>query len=395
MAGGKVRVVGQNYTERDAAEMAFGTDGIRAKNTTKDGFVGNGDTLTVSDKGLMPWQQKRTFSHEAYNVKDLDARVGQAQDNAARYDSRAAPVSGQTQIDTGNENQARGQQWNLAQMLSAQTQGQGPSLAQMQLQKATDANIRQAMALGASQRGVGAGAAMRSIANNTAMAQQQAGADSAALRLQEQQAAQNQLGQLLAGMRGQDQSIAGSQAQLNQQVALANQQAQLGMTGLNDTQNRFYGQTANDLYSQQMAAQQAREQAAIQYEGMLRGVAVNTQQTGMQAGGSILSALGGLAALSDETKKTNIEPGTKGLDEFLSSLSSNKYEYKDKKHGDGTYWSPMAQDLEKTEVGRSMVVETPEGKAVDYARGLGAYLAGLSDVHKRLKKMERKAASHA
>lgn len=383
----KVRVVPQEGGFRDATFQDV--KNVYQRGTTRpppDGF--NGDTLGVSDGGMFPWQQKRSFDPTAYNVQNLDQRVAQNQERAAQYDARGAPVAGQTRIDTGNENQARGQQYSLAQTLAAQANGQGPSLAQMQLQKATDANIHQAMALGASQRGVGAAGVMRSVANNTAMAQQQAAADSAALRLQEQQASQNQLGQLLAGMRGQDQSIAGSQAQLNQQVALANQQAQLGMTGLNDAQNRYYAQAGTDLYSQQMAARQAREDEAIRYEGMLRGVAVEGQKTGTQVAGAGLAALGGLAALSDETKKTNIEDGGKELDKFLGALSSNKYEYKDKKHGPGTYWSPMAQDLEKTEVGKSMVVETPEGKVVDYARGLGAYLAGLSHVHKRLARIE-------
>jgi hypothetical protein len=340
---GPVRVVGQNYTERDAAEMLY--PGIKAQRTTQDGFINGGDTLTVSDKGLMPWQQKRAFDPGAYNVANLDNRVAQNNDLAGQYGTGSMEV--------------RGQQGTLAQMLADQAAGRGPSVAQQQLQQGTDKNIATQMAMAATMRGANQAGALRQLGYQQAGARQQMAGDAATLRLNEQNQAQNQLGQLLAGMRGAD-----------------------------EQQARFYGQTSNDLLAQQLAARQAREQAAIQYEGMLRGVAVNTQQNGMQAGGSALAALGGLAALSDETKKSNIEPGDKELGKFLSSLTDNKYEYKDKKHGEGTYWSPMAQDLEKTEVGKSMVVETSEGKVVDYARGLGAYLASLSHVHKRLKKLE-------
>ena len=48
----------------------------------------------------------------------------------------------------------------------------------------------------------------------------------------------------------------------------------------------------------------------------------------------------------------------------------------------------MAQELEKSEVGTSMVVDTPQGKMVDYGRGLGAMLSAEAMNHDRLKKLE-------
>ena len=80
------------------------------------------------------------------------------------------------------------------------------------------------------------------------------------------------------------------------------------------------------------------------------------------------------------------------MGEFLAALSSNAYEYKDKaKHGTGRYFSPMAQDLEKTEVGKSMVVEGADGvKMVDYSRGFGVLLAAQAQLNKRLSEMEGK-----
>lgn len=78
----------------------------------------------------------------------------------------------------------------------------------------------------------------------------------------------------------------------------------------------------------------------------------------------------------------------KKLKEFVEALKAHQYTYKDKKHGAGTYISPMAQELEKTELGKSMVVETPDGKAVDYARAGGVMLATAAMLNNRLDSLE-------
>ncbi len=313
-----------------------------------DGFDWSGRQVTT-DTGLSGWTKGRDFDNDAYNVRNLNQRVEQNQDKAAQYAYHT-----------------RARQTTLADALAAQASGKGPSLANAQLQQGTDRNIQAQMAMAASQRGAGAAGAGRQLAYQQAASRQQMAGDAATLRLNEQMQAQNQLGGLLAGMRGAD-----------------------------DQQNRYFEQQANDLYTQQMQARQARESLGVQYDLGLRGVAVNGQGQAMQAAGSGLAALGGLAFLaSDERLKKDIEPGGKDLGAFLDALSSNKYKYKDEKHGKGEFYSPMAQDLEKTPVGRSMVEDTPEGKMVNYSRGLGALLAGLADTHQRVKKLEGKGASN-
>jgi hypothetical protein len=56
----------------------------------------------------------------------------------------------------------------------------------------------------------------------------------------------------------------------------------------------------------------------------------------------------------------------------------------------------MAQELEKSELGRRLVKDTPSGKMVDYGRGLGTMLAAIADMNSRVKELEtrkkRKAA---
>jgi hypothetical protein len=114
----------------------------------------------------------------------------------------------------------------LIAQLQQQAAGQGPSLAQLQLQQATGENMNNAMALGAAQQGQGLGAqaALRSILDNQARIQQQSALQSAMLRNQEQMQAREQLGGVLGGVRGQDLGAAQAQAgnELNREQFNAN-----------------------------------------------------------------------------------------------------------------------------------------------------------------------------
>lgn len=94
--------------------------------------------------------------------------------------------------------------------------------------------------------------------------------------------------------------------------------------------------------------------------------------------------------VSDVNAKTNIKEGDKQLDNFFSTIGAHEYEYKDKKDGVGKFVSPMAQELEKTTIGKSAVINTPEGKKVDYPRLTGTALAGLALHHEDIKKINKK-----
>jgi len=93
--------------------------------------------------------------------------------------------------------------------------------------------------------------------------------------------------------------------------------------------------------------------------------------------------------LSDEDKKKDIEPADKTVSDFIKSLGAHSYEYKNPKHGEGRFVSPMAQELEKTDVGKSAVVDTPEGKMVNYGRLGGITLAAVAMINKRLDHIEQ------
>ena len=48
----------------------------------------------------------------------------------------------------------------------------------------------------------------------------------------------------------------------------------------------------------------------------------------------------------------------------------------------------MAQDLEKTTLGKQFVLDTPAGKLVDMGQGLAAILASQSYLNSRMKRLE-------
>lgn len=231
---------------------------------------------------------------------------------ALQAQGRAGPSTGYSNISQGPQDQFRQGQLGLAYQLSQQAAGQGPSLAQQQLQAGTDRNIAQAMAMAQAQQGQGAGLAQRQVAQQQAGMAAQTNQDAGALRLQEQMQAQNMLGQVLAGGRGQDIGLATEQAGLNQGANLANLQATLSQRGMNDARSQFYDQAAmgqdlaqgqqNLSFAQLMAQnaqqnqqsqQQAYEDAARRRMGFFGGLV----QQGAEGAGKLASSLGPALAM--------------------------------------------------------------------------------------------------
>lgn len=243
-----------------------------------------------------------------------------------------------------------------------------------------------------------------------------------------QQAAQTNAGFTQAANAanlGATQETALAQGQLTQGTSAANLQA-----GVQQQQQK------DELVKQYLAMGMSMDQAAMQadiqqkqfnakllvdQEGIKKGLAASSAQAGGQVIGGAMSALGaigakaisdrrektnvrsgrralgellsaGASSLSDEREKTEIRPAKKALGELLSGVGSHEYEYKDPDkplRGRGRFVSPMAQEIEETEIGRSMVKTGPDGtKIVDYGKGLGAMLSGLGWLHERMGKLE-------
>lgn len=206
-----------NLTSNKASQKRIDTQGADMQNTL-------GQVAATSSGGSAPG----TLPGYRTTAEYLDAQ----------RDAAAPP---NVYLDQTRSNQLRDQQMSLGQALANQANGIGPSLAQMQLQKGVNSNLAASMAMAASQRGMGRAAALRGLGYQSADIRQQGAQDAAMLRLQEQQQAQNTLGQLLAGTRGQDMSEAG-----------ANLQAALTQRGMNDANRQYY--TSQGLNLDQLQA---------------------------------------------------------------------------------------------------------------------------------------------
>ena len=323
------------------------------------------------------------------------AQAPQAQ--AYMYGGSAAPII-QHQYQQGYEQdqsaslqeqqrqlQARQQQQGLVDLLQRQANGSGgPSVAEQQMRMGLDAAAQQANALAAGSRG-NPMLAMRQAQQAQGQLAMQAAGQGAALRAQEQLAARGQLGGLLDQMRGADMASRGYFGQqgqfqqgLQQSAFLANQQAQM--------------QAALANQGAQLTEQQMAQQNKQFYDNLSFQRAMQNQQMTMGIVGGALGAAGSAMAVSDRRAKASIESGREGLRELLGKLTAQEWDYRDERHGHGRHIGVMAQDLERSRLGREMVIETPEGKMVDTKRMTAAALAAAAELNRRVERLEKRSA---
>ena len=92
---------------------------------------------------------------------------------------------------------------------------------------------------------------------------------------------------------------------------------------------------------------------------------------------------------SDENLKTDVQSAEPNITDFLNKIGAYNYTYKDPaQDGVGTFTSPMAQELEKTELGKQAVIDTPRGKMVNYPRLGAVNLAAVSVVHRQQQRLQ-------
>lgn len=278
------------------------------------------------------------------------------QQREAQQAAGAQGLAGQTQ--------AGQQQQQLIGQMQQRALGQAPSVAELQMGRGFDV-ARQALASqAASQRGVSGGLAQRQLARATAGTMGEQAAQGGLLRAAEQQQAEQSLAGLLGQTRAQDQAL----------MAQANQLAQQYMAmGMSADQAQFRANM--DLENMRNQARQAQAQVGVQ------------QQAGLLGAGATIGA----ALLSDKNQKTNIQESSQEIGKFLKALSAKSYDYKDSSMpgaGEGKRYGIIAQDLEKSEMGKSLVMDSPLGKMVNVPQSVGALLAAVSHLNKRLDKLE-------
>ena len=231
------------------------------------------------------------------------------------------------QMQMGPQEQYRAKQMALAGMLNQQAMGQGPSAAQAQLQMGSDRAMQQAMALGASYRGGNALAGMRQAQFQRADIAQNATAQSAMLRAQEQQAAQQALSNHLASGRGQDIGLSQAQAGFTQQANqvnagmqqdanMANLQAGIQQQGQRESLVQQYLQMGMtlDQANYQANVQQNQYQYGLiaQQMAAANNVSVQNAAQGMQIGGAAIGAVG-----------AGVTGGTAALGGYLANKAAN------------------------------------------------------------------------
>ncbi len=370
------------------------------------------------------------YAKQAGNLSDL---LGT---RATDVMGRAAPTLNYGQAQ-GLYGAAQGNALNLANLEATQ----GPSAAQAQLQSGLNQAQASNLALARSGRGWGGNAQALAQAQNQNVTMGQNAANQAAmLRAGEdaawrQRQASNLMGagemQTNLGAQYQNQTQFGGDLALRQQAL--NDQTMLGLTD----QQRQSLMGAGNLYGQgvgmefqgsamDMAAQQAANQTYLgglgtQYGAQTGVDALNMQKYGIDQGVAIGNAqnnqamvgagIGGTATLlaallpllaSDERAKTDIDADPDAAREAVRAAPGSFYKYKDPSipgAGPGKKYGPMAQDLERTPAGRTVVVNAPNGtKMVDTGRlsmlntaALASMDAEIADLRKALRK-QRKVA---
>jgi len=297
---------------------------------------------------------KNTFLPEVPGVDPYNPNRENFQTNQSGFNQRFAD-----QYNNQSAQSNQNYQTELFGDLQSRVAGNKPSVAEQQFSNSLDQLRAQQASQAASQGGYNP-AAQRASAFNTAQIGQQGAGQAALLRAQEQNAAEQLFANALNQARGQD---------FQRQMGF--EQLGFNRDQLTAQQNQAYEQNMLNKYMADIGRQQDAQ---------------GRQAAGI---GSLLQGGGSVAAMfSDRNLKKDIRRGDHSIEEFLNELSAFQYKYK---KGDGKdKLGVMAQDLEKSKLGKQMVLETPDGKMVDYGQGFSAMMAAIAYLNDKVKKVEGK-----
>lgn len=276
-------------------------------------------------------------------------------------------------------------------------------------EKARQASILQQMA----QRGaLDSGAQLAAQLNSSQASTQRASEEGIQLAAQQAAARRNalsQAGQLASQMGSrqfaqQAQKAGASDAikQFNASVAArdtaAKQQYAQQKANIANQQEMYNKGLIQQQYQNELAKATGISGAlGNQAQGAMNQAQMQAQAAQQQAAGMRGLVMGGAqaVAMSDKRLKENIDSvdssnDSEKLHEMFDKAQPFEYDYKDEKYGEGKQRGLMAQDLEKSEKGKDFVIDTPEGKAIDYGKMSSTLAAGVSDLHKRVKELEGK-----
>lgn len=332
----------------------------------------------------------------------------EASDESAR---RAAAAGGTSNIHAAFNAYTPGDQQQAFSSYQQAAQGLGPSQAGAQMQGANDALYRQ-QAMGQMQAH---GGLQSSMAQRAAMSNALMGGQGNAMQAGQMAGHEQNVG--LQGMNGMANAIRGQDIE----QGLGAAKVDLRNQGLNDQQVKYWKDLEIRQRLAQLEAMKAHEGQMSQ--GMTHGgqafygqYAANSARdiaTGkdiMNAGAATATGIGAATSGgddksspgyinrdnpygeggSDERFKKGITPSDGAVRQMLDSLHPYSYEYKDpEKHGEGRRLGIMAQDMEKTGLGRSVVQNRSDGKYIDLNKATSLSLAGIASLNRRLDALER------
>jgi len=341
----------------------------------------------------------------------------------------------------GTQEDLRVRQEAQTTRLEETAEGKRPSLAEAQLKAATSRSLAQQVGASQARRGGSAAARERQLSRQSGKARREVAETSAVARIQEQQAAEQQLASQLAAQRAQDIGIASEDRASQQRLQELLVQENLGVQGLNlsgfqsaATQRSALasniGQGIAGVFSDKNVKTNIKSEMGkkeINASKFLKAIPKPPEKKEKKQNPAQSAAL--IAAISDKKSKRSLksysssntkkspqsysDSNTKKSPQsysdhnvkenrddfnpknFLDALKAYSYNYKDShsdkpEAGRGRFLSVMAQDLENAgPVGKSMVEDTPEGKMVNYGKGFGAILAAQAHLNERLSKVEK------
>lgn len=107
----------------------------------------------------------------------------------------------------------------------------------------------------------------------------------------------------------------------------------------------------------------------------------------------VVSGAPGMAMMSDETQKTDIKSKAKEVQKMLDGLKAYSFKYK-KPELPGANADEnvgiMAQDLQKSKLGKTAVYQGPDAKMVNQSKEVQLAMAALAHLNSRMNKLEGK-----
>lgn len=228
----------------------------------------------------------------------------------------------------------------------------------------------------------GEAAAQRDALRRQALGQDSLSSEQLRQGLQQNLASQRSMA---AGASPQNSAMAARNAAMNMGRAAS------GMSGAAATAGIQERQAAQNALSQMILQQRgqdlqgalgSRQNAISGYGGIKpEGTKLDQYAPLIKAGGDVA------AAISDERAKTGVQPADGRARSILDGLKAYTYRYKDASNGAGPQVGVMAQDMERAGLGHA-VRDTPNGKMVDAGKAATSSLALTAALAERVKKLE-------